>query len=78
MLTTGCVVGAGANIYGAVKTPKYVPPFAWGDAEPYDRFESDKFIEVAERMMARRHVTLGVKGRRHLMAACESSGARVK
>ena len=78
MLTTGCVVGAGANIYGAVKTPKYVPPFAWGNAEPYDRFESDKFIEVAERMMARRHVTLGVKGRRHLLAACESSGTQSK
>jgi UDP-N-acetylglucosamine diphosphorylase / glucose-1-phosphate thymidylyltransferase / UDP-N-acetylgalactosamine diphosphorylase / glucosamine-1-phosphate N-acetyltransferase / galactosamine-1-phosphate N-acetyltransferase len=78
MLTTGCVIGAGANIYGAEASPKYVPPFAWGNAEPYDRFESDKFVEVAERMMARRHVTLGVKGRRHLLAACESSGAQPK
>ena len=74
MLTTGCVVGAGANIYGAGVTPKNIPPFAWGDCEPYARFESEKFIEVAERMMARRHVTLGVKGRRHLAAAYESGG----
>ena len=74
MLTTGCVVGAGANIYGAGVTPKNIAPFAWGDGEPYARFESDKFIEVAERMMARRHVTLGAKGRRHLEAAYELGG----
>jgi UDP-N-acetylglucosamine diphosphorylase/glucosamine-1-phosphate N-acetyltransferase len=78
MLTTGCVIGAGANIYGSQASPKYVPPFAWGSAEPYDRFESDKFVEVAARMMARRHVTLGQKGRQHLLAACESSGASTK
>jgi UDP-N-acetylglucosamine diphosphorylase/glucosamine-1-phosphate N-acetyltransferase len=75
MLTTGCVVGAGANIYGSGVTPKNIPAFAWGDCEPYARFESDKFVEVAERMMARRHVTLGPKGRRHLEAAYESAGA---
>lgn len=78
MLTTGCVIGAGANIYGTGASPKYVPPFAWGDAEPYDRFESGKFIEVAERMMARRHVTLGEKGRMHLAIACDTTGAATK
>ena len=66
MLTTGCIVGAGANVYGTQVTPKRIPPFAWGDSEPYDRYDSSKFIEVAERMMARRHVTLGVKGRMHI------------
>ena len=70
MLTTGCVVGAGANIYGSQATPKHVPPFAWGDGEPYDQFETDKFVEVAERMMARRHVTLGAKGRKLLELIC--------
>lgn len=74
MLTTGCVVGTGANIYGAQSTPKYIPPFSWGDGEPYARFESNKFIEVAERMMARRHVTLGPRGRMHLAVACETAG----
>jgi UDP-N-acetylglucosamine diphosphorylase/glucosamine-1-phosphate N-acetyltransferase len=74
MLTTGCVVGTGANIYGTQSTPKYIPPFSWGDSEPYARFESNKFIEVAERMMARRHVTLGPKGRMHLAVACETAG----
>ena len=74
MLTTGCVVGTGANIYGAQSTPKYIPPFSWGDSEPYARFESSKFIEVAERMMARRHVTLGPRARLHLAVACSIAG----
>ena len=78
MLTTGCVIGAGSNIYGTNASPKYVPPFAWGNCEPYDRFESEKFIEVAERMMARRHVTLNEKGRMHLAIACDTNGASTK
>ena len=58
MLTTGTVLGAGANIYGGRVESKYVPPFAWGGGEPYDIYAIDKFIEVARRMMARRHVDL--------------------
>ena len=69
MLTTGCVVGAGANVYGAHVTPKKIPPFAWGDSEPYAKFDSEKFIEVAKRMMARRHVELSPRARRHLETA---------
>lgn len=74
MLTTGCVVGAGANVYGATVTPKMIPPFAWGEKEPFDRFESDKFLEVAERMMSRRHVALSDKERRQLEAAMKLNG----
>lgn len=74
MLTTGCVIGAGANIYGAGTSPKYVPPFAWGDREPYDRFELGKFIDVAERMMARRHVPLSDRAKLQLEEAYRASG----
>jgi UDP-N-acetylglucosamine diphosphorylase/glucosamine-1-phosphate N-acetyltransferase len=73
-LTTGCVVGAGANIYGAHATPKYIPPFAWGDHEPYGRFDPVKFVEVASRMMARRNVTLSSKERQRLELACRMCG----
>jgi UDP-N-acetylglucosamine diphosphorylase/glucosamine-1-phosphate N-acetyltransferase len=78
LLTTGCVIGAGANIYGSQVSPKYVPPFAWGECEPYDRFESDKFLETVERMMFRRNLSLGAKARMHLLAACETGGAATK
>jgi UDP-N-acetylglucosamine diphosphorylase / glucose-1-phosphate thymidylyltransferase / UDP-N-acetylgalactosamine diphosphorylase / glucosamine-1-phosphate N-acetyltransferase / galactosamine-1-phosphate N-acetyltransferase len=74
LLTTGCVVGAGANIFGAQATPKRIPPFAWGDSEPYDHFDVAKFVEVAERMMARRHVTLSAMARRQLETVCSKSG----
>ena len=65
-LTTGTVLGAGANVYGAQTPPKAVPPFAWGTALPYQVYRLDKFLEVAERMMARRHVTLTDRARKQL------------
>jgi UDP-N-acetylglucosamine diphosphorylase/glucosamine-1-phosphate N-acetyltransferase len=68
-LTTGTVVGAGANIFGTAPTAKFVPPFAWGAAAPYDTFALDKFLEVAERQMARRSIVLSAKGRAQLAAA---------
>lgn len=76
MLTTGTVLGAGANVFGSVPPPKRVPPFAWGEREPYDRFELDKFVEVAARMMERRHVELSTRGREWL-TACYREAARV-
>jgi hypothetical protein len=56
-LTTGCVLGAGANVMDAMP-PKAVPPFSWGTAAPYQRFSLDKFIDTATRMMSRRSVAL--------------------
>ncbi|MEP6905860.1 MAG: glucose-1-phosphate thymidylyltransferase, partial [Gemmatimonadales bacterium] len=76
MLTTGTVLGAGANIYGASTVPKYVAPFAWGNGEPYERYEIDKFISVAGRMMERRHVELSGSARAHLAAAYSHAGGR--
>ena len=57
-LTTGSVLGAGANVYGCETQPKVVAPFAWGEANEYETYRVDKFLEAAERMMARRHVVL--------------------
>lgn len=61
MLNTGTVLGCGANIYGAVMPPKYVPPFSWGDGEPYGQFDIDKFVNVARKVMIRRSVELSSK-----------------
>lgn len=57
-LTTGCVVGAGANVFGTRMPPKVVPPFGWGDGEPWGTFDLERFLEVAERVMKRRDVPL--------------------
>lgn len=67
-LSTGTVLGAGANVYDDMP-PKAVAPFSWGSGAPYDTYDAGKFVAVAAKAMARRHVTLGEKGRRQLLRA---------
>jgi UDP-N-acetylglucosamine diphosphorylase / glucose-1-phosphate thymidylyltransferase / UDP-N-acetylgalactosamine diphosphorylase / glucosamine-1-phosphate N-acetyltransferase / galactosamine-1-phosphate N-acetyltransferase len=69
MLSTGTVLGAGANVFGGNMPPKVVPPFAWGDSEPYDTYDIAKFLTVAERVMARRHEALPEGMRKQLVEA---------
>lgn len=64
-LTTGCVVGVGANVVEPGLTPKVVAPFRWGEGDAV--YDPERFVGVAERMMARRGVSLGEGGRRHLL-----------
>jgi hypothetical protein len=70
-LTTGCVLGAGANVFNEMP-PKVVPPFAWGGTAPYDTYDLDKFLLVAERAMKRRHVELTPRERAQLTAAYDA------
>lgn len=56
LLPTGTVVGAGANIFGAVRAARYTAPFAWGDGEV--RIDADRFLEVARRVLPRREVNV--------------------
>jgi len=55
LLDTGTVISAGANVFGPIAPPKYVPPFAWG-CSGGERMSEDGFLKVAERVMARRNV----------------------
>lgn len=71
-LTTGTVIGAGANVYGSVMPPKAVAPFGWGEAGSLAAYRVEKFLQVAERMMSRRQVTLSDGARRQLLASYES------
>lgn len=68
-LTTGTVLGAGANVFGSVMPPKAVAPFMWGESGSFTDYRLDKFLDVAERMMARRHVALGDSSRAQLSAS---------
>ena len=58
MFNTGTVVGVFANIFGGGFPPKFIPSFAWGGAEGFEKFKLDKAFEVAERVMERRKVQL--------------------
>ncbi|MGH7699814.1 MAG: hypothetical protein ACREMJ_04745 [Gemmatimonadales bacterium] len=57
LLPTGCVIGAGANVFDTVRAPKHVPPFAWGGAGP-ERLTRDGFLTIAERVLPRRDVAV--------------------
>jgi UDP-N-acetylglucosamine diphosphorylase/glucosamine-1-phosphate N-acetyltransferase len=65
MFATGTVVAAGANVFGAGATPKYVPPFAWGSGGE-ERMTEEGFLLVAERVLARRNVLLSAERRESL------------
>ncbi len=69
LLNTGTVVGAGSNLFGAAMPPKYVPPFSWGTGDELVPFRAEKFLEVAERAMARREVALTPEMRAQLEAS---------
>ena len=69
-LTTGSVIGAGANVFATTMAPKVVAPFSWGgDSSRASVYAVDKFLIVAERVMSRRHVVLTDRARRWLHAA---------
>ncbi len=76
-LTTGCVVGTGANVLSRGMSPKAIPPFAWGESPPYDIFVAHKFADTAQRMMQRRDVMLSDAQaawmqRMHAHAVCDT------
>jgi UDP-N-acetylglucosamine diphosphorylase/glucosamine-1-phosphate N-acetyltransferase len=58
MFNTGTVVGVNANIFGEGYPAKFVPSFAWGGDKNYSRYNFEKVVQVAERVMARRNIQL--------------------
>lgn len=57
-LNTGTVVGVAANIFKPGFAPNLVDCFSWGGHHGDEKFRLDKAYEVAERVLARRKVTL--------------------
>ena len=54
MLSTGTIIGAGANLFGG-SPPKWVNPFAWGSSGA-ERMSEEGFLRVARRVMPRRDI----------------------
>ena len=64
---TGTVVGAGANVFGDVRPPKWIPPFSWGGGgQGTARMQRDGFLAIVERVLPRRHVTVDAPMRAYL------------
>jgi UDP-N-acetylglucosamine diphosphorylase/glucosamine-1-phosphate N-acetyltransferase len=68
LLMTGTVVGAGANLFDAGTPVRVVPPFSWGGGND-TVFGLEKFLEVAEKVHARRGTPLTDGLRRALAGA---------
>ena len=58
MFNTATVVGVSANVYGGGFPRNFIPSFAWGGSEKWIPYRFDKAMEVAEKVMERRKVTL--------------------
>ncbi|MES2763688.1 MAG: GlmU family protein [Bacteroidota bacterium] len=58
MFNTGTVVGVGANIFGGGFPPTHIPSYSWGGAEGMEEYKFDKMIETANRVYARRNLTI--------------------
>lgn len=56
MFNTATVVGVSANIYGGGFPRNFIPSYAWGGAEKWITFRTNKAFEVAEKMMERRGI----------------------
>ena len=61
MINTGSIIGACCNIFGEGFPPKYTPSFSWGGASGLRKYQFDKCVEVAEKVMGRRKITFSDK-----------------
>jgi UDP-N-acetylglucosamine diphosphorylase/glucosamine-1-phosphate N-acetyltransferase len=58
MFNTGSVVGVACNVYGEGFPPRYIPSFHWGGAAGLNKYDLEKTLETARRVMARRNRVL--------------------
>ncbi|MDX2189544.1 MAG: GlmU family protein [Bacteroidota bacterium] len=58
MFNTGTTVGVNANIFGGGFPPKFIPSFSWGGGENDPKYNFEKVIEVAQKVMERRSISL--------------------
>jgi len=76
LLETGTVVGAGANVFGETRPPKWVPPFAWGTGEEWKRYRRDAFLDAAATVLGRRDVPFDERTRRWLAEVWREAARR--
>mgnify|MGYP006278283019 CR=1 FL=1 len=78
LLGTGTVAGTGANLFGPVRPPTWVPPFSWGAGPDAGRWREEAFLDTARTVMARRDVELGAGGRAWLADVWEEARRRAE
>jgi UDP-N-acetylglucosamine diphosphorylase/glucosamine-1-phosphate N-acetyltransferase len=58
MFNTGTVVGVGSNVFGSGFPRNFIPSFSWGGSNGLTTFQFSKFLQTAEKVMARRDKVL--------------------
>lgn len=58
MFNTGTVVGVSSNIFGGGFPDKFIPSFSWGGNDGFVDFDYEKALDVMEKVMERRKMTL--------------------
>lgn len=58
MFNTATVLGVGVNIHGSGFPRNFVPSFEEGSTAGFSAVPVNKFLDIARRMMERRHITL--------------------
>ncbi len=72
MFNTGTVVGVSCNIYGGDFPDKFMPSFSWGGTS-FVRYQFDKAMDTADRMMARRKKKMTIGERKMYEAIYDDS-----
>ena len=73
MFNTGTVVGVGANIFGGGFVPTHIPSFSWGGAEGMEDYQFDKMIETANRVYARRSISMSAEEKQILQTVFDKT-----
>lgn len=73
MFNTGTVVGVGANIFGGGFPPTHIPSFSWGGAEGMEDYQFDKMIETANRVYARRSISMSTEEKQILQTVFDKT-----
>jgi UDP-N-acetylglucosamine diphosphorylase/glucosamine-1-phosphate N-acetyltransferase len=55
---TGTVIGFSANVFMSAHIPKFVPSFAWYTDKSRERYDAQRGLDVAKKVMARRKVEM--------------------
>jgi len=76
LLATGSLIGMGVNLHGATGlAPGWLPSFLWGVGKKARPYDLERFLTVAERVLARRGKTLGPEERERLIDAYRVTAA---
>lgn len=73
LLNTGTVIGVSCNVFGEGFPRNFIPSFSWGGKQGFHTYRTDRAIETAELVMARRHIDLDIQDRLILLRVFEDS-----